>query len=95
MYADEIFLIVESEKDLQQMLNSLAMWCHKWKIVVIDTSTEIIVHFGVKYKQNSKFKLETGQMSIQLASSSKYLEIILDENLNYTDCAQTLSSSAG
>ena len=36
-----------------------------------------------------------GSKSDQTVSQYKYLGVILDENLHFDDCAQTLSSSAG
>ena len=34
LYADDVVLLAEQEKDLQIMLNIVAEWCWKWRLVV-------------------------------------------------------------
>ena len=41
LYADEIAVIVENEKDLQAILNYVDQFCNKWKLVVNSMNLQI------------------------------------------------------
>ncbi len=44
LYADDLCLIADYERDLQVMLNVLSDWCGKWKMNVNVNKTKV-VHF--------------------------------------------------
>lgn len=36
---DDIILRAESESDLENMLNVISVWCHKWKLAINQSKT--------------------------------------------------------
>jgi len=44
LYADDMVLLAESERNLQQLLDELDAWCKLWRVKVNETKSEII-HF--------------------------------------------------
>ena len=59
LYADDIALIAENEKDLQKMLTKLEEWCTKWQLL-LNANKSKIVHFRKKNKQKSNFEFYVG-----------------------------------
>ena len=53
LYADDLVLLSENEEDLQQMINELAIWCSKWRMVV---NTEKNPGYSLSVKTYSKNK---------------------------------------
>ena len=83
LYADDIALIAENERDLQKVLDE---WCTKWQLL-LNASKGKIVHFRKKNKQKSNFKFHVGTSKLHVVSAYKYLGIALNEFLNYQVCA--------
>ena len=94
MYADDVVLIAEDEKKLQRAIDILKDWCINWKLNVNLTKSQI-VHFRKSRKQLTKFRFIFGDKELQMVKKYKYLGIIFDETLNFTECATTLADSAG
>ena len=44
LFADDISLLTECEKDLQLLLDKLVQWCNKWKIKINESKSKIM-HF--------------------------------------------------
>ena len=42
LYADDIVLLAENEANFQKVLNILHSWCHKWRISVNESKSEIV-----------------------------------------------------
>ena len=47
LYADDLVILAESEKDLQVLLCQLEEWCDTWKIVINHTKSAVM-HFRPK-----------------------------------------------
>ena len=94
MYADDMVLISDNEIELQEMLNPLNEWCSKWHVKMNKDKSKI-VHFRKSKKKKTLYQFKLGKECIDIVSCYKYLGILLDENLNFKDCANLLSSSAG
>uniref|UniRef100_A0A671WXT4 Reverse transcriptase domain-containing protein n=1 Tax=Sparus aurata TaxID=8175 RepID=A0A671WXT4_SPAAU len=45
---------LESESDLQNMLNLVSSWCHKWRLVINKSKTQIM-HFRNKGMERTEF----------------------------------------
>ena len=80
LYADDIVLLAESEKDLQKLLDKLFTWCHKWRMQVNNDKTKII-HFRPKFMGKTDFKFKYGETNIELVTSYRYLGVTLNEHL--------------
>ena len=51
LYADDIVLLSESQKGLQQMLNILHAYCLKWKLSINVNKTKIVIFNSKKHFQ--------------------------------------------
>ena len=94
MYADDVVLIADDESKLQREIDILKDWCIKWKLNVNLTKSQVM-HFRKSRKRPTKSKFMFGDKEIEMVAKYKYLGIIFDENLNFTECATTLADSAG
>ena len=92
LYADDLVLIAENEKDLQTLLNKMNEWCLRWKLN-ININKSNVVHFRPVKKRRSKFNFQYGNTQLNYCSSYKYLGTYLDEHLKFTQCISTLSDS--
>ena len=54
LYADDIILMTSNENDLQFLLNVVEQWCHKWRLEVNLTKTNIM-HVRNPHCNKSKF----------------------------------------
>ena len=94
IYADDLALIASNEKDLQKMLDSLQVWCEKWKMTVNTTKSEI-VHFRNKRVDQSNFKFTYNTNVMKMSNYYRYLGLVLDEYLDYQFTANMVAKSAG
>ena len=92
LYADDLVLLAENEKDLQMLLDITQQWCHKWKLN-INREKSKIVHFRNARKKQSEFKFSYGSLPLPYTNTYKYLGLLLDQHLNYNDCIRTLADS--
>ena len=93
LYADDIVLLAPSEENLQTMLNYVAEWCSKWKMAVNEEKTQI-VHFRPTRKERSNFTFKFNEHSLELVGQYKYLGVILNEHMDFTVTASSLSNAA-
>lgn len=70
-YADDIVLLAENEKNLQQILDHLYNCCLEWKLEINEDKTNL-VHFRKNYsrKTNTQFKFSK---NLDLVNEYKYL----------------------
>ena len=75
LYADDLFLMSNSENGLQQCLNKLQYYSNKWKLKVNLKKTKLMVFnkSGKKLNINCKF----GQQKVDVAKSYTYLGCVL------------------
>lgn len=92
LYADDMVLIATCEKDLQEMLNAMNIWCSKWRLHINEQKSQI-VHFRKKRKAKTNYNFKFGNMSLNVVSQYKYLGIVLDEHLTFDECVESLSQS--
>ena len=52
MYADDIALVSDSERNMQGILDIVNNWCHKWRLNINVYKTGI-VHFQTKSKERT------------------------------------------
>ena len=94
LYADDMVLIAKSEKDLQKMLDCMNLWCKQWRLK-INTSKSNIVHFRPKRHKLTTYEFCLGDQKLETVSEYKYLGVILDEHLTFTQCSKTLADAGG
>ena len=77
MYADDGAIVAESAEDLQCMLDSLYLYCNKWRLIVNTAKTEIMI-FNADCKKglHKNVEFNFNNVPLRLVSESKYLGVI-------------------
>ena len=94
LYADDIAFLAETEDDLQNMLNTMHSWCHKWRMKV-NASKSKVIHFRPNRTDRTNYEFHYGANVIETVCQYKYLGIVVDEFLDYSVTAGILADSAG
>ena len=94
LYADDIVLIANSERNLQTMLNTLHGWCKKWR-VLINTSKSKCMHFRRPRTRQTDFRFQVGDNVLETVSEYRYLGVIIADKGNFVSHAEALSRGAG
>lgn len=76
LYADDIILLVESESDLQKMLNVVNLWCFKWRFTINQSKTHIM-RFRKKDTERSTNIFSFGSVTLDYVSAYKHLGVFL------------------
>ena len=82
MYADDIVLLSDSEKEMQTMLDHVHKWCKKWLMAVNLDKTKI-VHFRKAKTPRSEYIYKYGSQPVEYANVYKYLGMYFDEHLTF------------
>ena len=69
LYADDIAVIVENEKDLQTMLNCIEQWCNKWKLLINSMKSQV-VHIRKHRRPHTSCKFHIGKMKYILCDAT-------------------------
>ena len=94
LYADDMVLISNIEENLQIMLDTMYDWCSKWRLSVNRTKSQII-HFRRSKQKVTNFVFKYGGQNLEIVKEYKYLGVIFDEHLKFTQCSKTLAESGG
>ncbi len=89
LYADDLVLLAESEKDLQRVLDKLNKWCLKWKMQV-NQSKSNVVHFRKKVQPRTNVSYTLGNVDLKLVDRYRYLGIVFNEYLDFNVCVDAL-----
>lgn len=83
MYADDIIIMSDNPRTLQQMIYNLESYCDKWGMEVNQIKSEIMVfRKGGKLSTNEKWAYK-GEL-IRIVNEYKYLGLILTPKLSFT-----------
>jgi hypothetical protein len=93
LFADDLVLLAENEKDLQDLLNVLSNWCLKWRVMINSDKTNI-VHFRPKGQPQSEYAFECGGSTLAYKDKYRYLGLWLSEYLEYECMAKEVSKAA-
>ena len=93
MYADDIALVSDSIADLQKKINCLEQYCAKWGLTVNMDKTKVVVFKNGGFLKSSERWYYAGKQII-VESSYNYLGVIFGSTLNWSRCAENLSSKA-
>jgi hypothetical protein len=92
-YADDLVLLASCEKDLQLLLDRLAVWCLKWHMKVNPLKSNV-VHFRGESCKLTQCKFSIGNEHIHVTSKYKYLGLTLSEHLNFNITATAVAKAA-
>ena len=81
-YADDLVLLSENETDLQNLLNILNQWCSIWQLCIKLDKTKVM-HFRKKTCNRTQFDFTINGASLEIVSEYKYLEVLLNEHLDF------------
>ena len=93
-YADDLVIMAETNENLQSLLNILHKWCQQWRMSINIGKTKVI-HFRNKTQVRSNFTFKVGNANIEMTDKYKYLGLILDEHLDFSNTASFIAGSAG
>ena len=93
LYADDIVLIAENERDLQKLIGALMNWCTKWRMIVNLEKTQV-VHFRPIRKSQTPVKFYLGKNEITKTEEYKYLGCKMDKNMNSKVTGDSLAEGA-
>merc|ERR1711994_458538 len=77
LYADDIVLIAEAQKDLQLMLNTVTEFCYQWRCRINNKKSQVVIYS----KQRTEPEKRTWYLNnkkIEQVNSYKYLGIELE-----------------
>ncbi len=94
LYADDIVFISLCEANLQRMLDCLNEWCKRWR-VLINTSKSKCMHFRKGRTQRTDFRFTVGNDILETVENYKYLGVIMNDKLNYTQHCESIAKGAG
>lgn len=94
LYADDIALITENERNMQDTLDVVSNWCKKWHLQINLAKTKIL-HFRKRNSKKSNFTFYIGNTKLEYASVYKYLGVLFNENRDFKNNAENLSKSGG
>ena len=94
LFADDIVLIAPSDENLQLMINYVNTWCITNKMNVNIGKTKII-HFRKKSVLRTEFEFYLGTSKLEICENYKYLGVVLNEFVDFTETLNVLSESAG
>ena len=94
LFADDIVLLAPTELNLQSMLDYLHSWCNK-NMMDVNINKTKVVHFRKSNTDRTEFNFKLGNNDIEIRGNYKYLGVVLNEYLDFTETANVLSESAG
>ena len=93
MYADDIVLLAETERDLQILLTALHDWCIT-NDMIINCSKSNIVHFRNPSVSKTNFEFKCGESVLCIVDRYTYLGLMLSEHLDFELTAKSVAQSA-
>ena len=94
LFADDIVLLAPTELNLQSMLDYLHSWCNK-NMMDVNINKTKVMHFRKSNTDRTEFNFKLGNNDIEIRGNYKYLGVVLNEYLDFTETANVLSESAG
>jgi hypothetical protein len=94
LYADDIFLLAETEKNLQILLDTLHEWCKRWR-VLLNSDKSKCVHFRKGRAKQSTQDFRIGNSVLENVQIYKYHGVLFSSNGKFSCNAETLGKGAG
>ncbi|MFN9115920.1 MAG: RNA-directed DNA polymerase [Bacteroidota bacterium] len=93
LYADDVVLIAENEKDLQTLVDTFSQACNKWKLDINIEKTESMV-FCCKHAQQDTLQIQIEAQAIQQVRVFRYLGVDLEDKLGWGSTRKRLEKQA-
>ena len=92
LYADDLLLLSETEKGLQQCIDILEQYCNRWKLEVNLDQTKVMIFNCRKKILNTDIKY--GNSSIEQVYNYQYLGVNISSTGNLKQASVNLSAKA-
>ena len=92
LYADDVVILANDQKEMQVMLNFVDSWCERWKMSVNMSKTKLM-HFRKKNVNRCIDQVYLGRSSVDYTDSYKYLGVYFGEFLEFDLHCKILSDS--
>ena len=93
LYADDVVIIANDDKELQILLNALGTWCED-NCTTINAAKSNVVHFRPPSISRSDTVFKCNDNIIEYSSNYTYLGLVLNEHLDYNVTAKAVAASA-
>ena len=90
LYADDLLLLTETEKGLQQCIDILEQYCNRWKLEVNLDKTKVMIFNSRKKILNNDIKY--GNSSIEQVYNYQYLGVNISCTGNLKQASVNLSA---
>ena len=94
-YAYDIILLSESEVGLQKQIQTLEKWCHKWTLNINTGKTKVMHFRNNRQTPRTKHRFIINEQELEVVEQYKYLGIVVDSLLKFTEATDTLGKAAG
>ena len=94
LYADDLVLVANTEADMNSMLEAVNKFCVKWRLTV-NSEKSNVMHFRRKDQPVSTVDMILGGTKLNYVTDYKYLGVVLNEHLDFTETAKILAEAAG
>ena len=92
LFADDLVLLADSSKGLQDSLYRLTEFCKTWKLNINTTKTKVVIFS--RRRNIHQIPLILDNMELEYVSSYKYLGIILSSNGSFKLAISTIAKQA-
>ena len=93
MYADDVVLLAETERDLQMLTNALNDWCQT-NDMIVNCSKSNIINFCNPSVSKTNFVFKCGDSTLHVVDRYTYLGLLLSEHLDFEMAAKLVAQSA-
>ena len=92
LFTDDVVLLTDSIKGLQDLIDRLAEYCKTWKLNINVDKTKVVIFNRKQYAHQATLILDN--MKLEFVTSYKYLGIILSSNGSFKPAISTLAKQA-
>ena len=93
LYADDIVLFGNTHEELQDNLNTLSDYCNRWRLVVNDLKTKVVIfRKGGTIPRNLEFVYQGNK--IEIVNKFSYLGVVFTTGGSFANAQSTLSGQA-
>jgi exonuclease III len=93
LFADDMVIMSETADGLQKCLNSLSMYCEKWRLQVNIAKTKVII-FNRGGHKISKYKFMYNQQIVEVVQNHIYLGVMFNASGSFKQAIHNLNDKA-
>ena len=92
LFTDDVVLLADSIKELQELIDRLAEYCKTWKLNINVDKTKVVIFNRKQYVHQVLLILDN--MKLEFVPSYKYLRFILSSNGSFKPAISILAKQA-